>query len=56
MNKVKVTYNHPIKEDVQLEVVGWIDRVEGDTTWVKRIDGYMIDIPSANIISQNVLV
>jgi len=56
MNKVRVTYNHPNKEGVQLEVVGWIDRVEGDITWVKRIDGYMIDIPSANIISQDVLV
>lgn len=56
MQKVKIKYTHPIKEGVQLEVVGWIVRVDGDVSWVKRIDGYMIDVPTANIIEQTVLM
>lgn len=56
MQKVRITYSHPAKEGVELTVVGWVDRVEGDITWVRRIDDYMIDVPTANIISQDVLV
>lgn len=56
MQKVRITYSHPAKEGVELTVVGWVDRVEGDITWVRRIDDYMIDVPTENIISQDVLV
>ena len=54
--KVKIIYNHPVKDGVQLEVVGFVNDVTEDTTFVTRIDGYPIDIPTANIISQDVLV
>jgi hypothetical protein len=54
--KVRITYTHPVKPDVQLEVVGWVNDVTDDTTFITRIDGYPIDIPTANIISQEVLV
>lgn len=49
--KVKIVYKHPIKEDVNLEVVGVIYNTDDTTTYIKRIDGYSIDIPTANIIS-----
>ena len=54
--KVRIIYNHPVKEGVQLEVVGFVNAVTEDTTFVTRIDGYPIDILTANIISQDVLV
>ena len=33
------------------EVVGKEAKVEGDTTYIRRIDGYIIDVPTANIIT-----
>ena len=54
--KVRIKYKHPIKDGVELEVVGWIDEVTEDTTLVTRIDGYPIDILTINIISQEVLL
>lgn len=54
--KVRIKYKHPVKEGVELEVVGFINAVTEDTTFVTRIDGYPIDILTANIISQEVLV
>lgn len=50
--KKKITYTHPTKEGVSLEVVGTIERVEGDTTYVRRIDGYIVDFPTANITEE----
>lgn len=55
MNRVRYTYNHPVKEGVTLEVVGKEEKIEGDTTYVRRIDGYIIDIPTANIINKETL-
>lgn len=54
--KVKIVYKHPIKEGVELEVVGWVSEVTEDTTFVTRIDGYPIDILTANIVSRETLV
>jgi hypothetical protein len=54
--KVKIVYKHPIKEGVELEVVGWVNEVTENTTFVTRIDGYPIDILTANIVSQEVLI
>lgn len=50
MTKVRITYEHPAKEGVQLEVVGEVYDTSEDTTFVKRVDGYSIDVPTANII------
>lgn len=55
MNRVRYTYNHPVKEGVTLEVVGKEEKIEGDTTYVRRIDGYIIDIPTANITNKETL-
>ena len=49
--KVRIVYKHPVKEDTNLEVVGFVYNTDETTTFVKRIDGYSIDIPTANIIS-----
>lgn len=54
--KVRIKYKHPIKDDVELDVVGWISEVTEDTTFVTRIDGYPIDILTVNIVSQEVLL
>lgn len=53
--RIRYTYNHPVKEGVVLEVVGTEERVEGDTTLVRRVDGYIIDIPTANITNKEQL-
>lgn len=60
MAKIKYTYLHPLsavegsgKEGVQLEVAGTLIGTEGDNTLVRRLDGLVIDIPTANIISAN---
>lgn len=53
--RIKYTYNHPIKEGVTLEVVGIEEKVEGDTTYVRRIDGYIVDIPTTNITNKETL-
>lgn len=62
MSKIKYTYLHPLagvegsgKEGVQLEVAGTFEGIEGDNTLVRRLDGLLIDIPTANIISANTL-
>jgi hypothetical protein len=49
--KVKIKYKHPIKENVELEVVGYIGKTIEDILFVTRIDGYSIDIPISNVIS-----
>ena len=54
--KVRIRYKHQIKDDVELEVVGWISEGTEDTTFVTRIDGYPIDILTVNIVSQEVLL
>jgi hypothetical protein len=54
-NRIKYTYNHPVKEGVQLEVVGKEEKIEGDTTYVRRIDGYIVDIPTANITNKETI-
>jgi hypothetical protein len=48
--KVKITYAHELHEEQTLEVVGTIEKVEDDRTYVRRIDGYIIDMPTVNII------
>ena len=50
-NRTKYTDSHPTKEGVTLEVIGKEAKVEGDTTFIRRIDGYIIDVPTANIIT-----
>lgn len=62
MAKFKYTYLHPLagvegsgKEGVQLEVAGTFERIEGDNTIVRRLDGLLIDIPTVNIISANTI-
>ena len=45
----KITYNHQIKEGVVLEVIGTINEVNDTTTFVRRLDGIIVDIPTANI-------
>lgn len=49
--KVRITYEHPVKEDVELEVVGFVYHTDDTTTYVKRIDGYSIDIPTDKILT-----
>jgi hypothetical protein len=54
--RIKYTYNHPVKEGVTLEVVGTgEEKVEGDTTYIRRIDGYILDVPTANITNKESL-
>lgn len=55
-NKVRITYHHPVKEGETLEVVGWVLEANDETTYVKRIDGYSIDVPTANIISKDIIM
>jgi len=50
--KKKIKYTHPMKPDVTLEVVGIVERVEGDTTYVRRIDNCLVDFPTANITEE----
>jgi len=49
--KVRITYQHPVKEGVELEVVGFVYDADETTTYVKRIDGYSIDIPTDKILT-----
>jgi|TARA_B100001094_G_C17425836_1_gene436794 hypothetical protein len=49
--RIKYTYSHTTKEGVTLEVVGKEEKIEGDTTYIRRIDGYIIDVPTVNIIT-----
>jgi len=49
--KVRVTYQHPVRPDETLEVVGYVYETDDTTTYVKRLDGYSIDIPTANILT-----
>ena len=49
--KVRIKYNHPMKKDVVLEVIGHITDSNDTTLIVTRIDGYPIDIPLDAIIS-----
>tara|TARA_B110000285_G_C14904813_1_gene505033 strand:- start:30 stop:209 length:180 start_codon:yes stop_codon:yes gene_type:complete len=51
----KYTYNHPVKEGVELEVIGTEERVEGEYTYVRRLDGIIVDMPTANITNKEVL-
>tara|TARA_X000000950_G_C13664676_1_gene557400 strand:- start:28 stop:207 length:180 start_codon:yes stop_codon:yes gene_type:complete len=53
--RVRYTYNHPVKEGVVLEVVGVEERVEGEYTLVRRLDGIIVDIPTANITNTETL-
>lgn len=49
--KVRITYQHPVREDDELEVVGFVYNTDETTTYVKRIDGYSIDIPNDKILT-----
>lgn len=51
----KITYNHPIKDGVVLEVIGTINEVNDTTTFVRRLDGIIVDIPTANITNTETL-
>ena len=51
----KITYNHQIKEGVVLEVIGTINEVNDTTTFVRRLDGIIVDIPTANITNTETL-
>lgn len=50
--RIKYTYNHPVKEGVVLEVIAVEEKVEGDYTFVRRLDGIIVDIPTANITNK----
>jgi hypothetical protein len=50
--KKKITYRHELKEGVNLEVVGEVEKVEDGRTHVRRIDDYIIDFPTANIVEE----
>lgn len=52
MSKKKITYVHELKDEVNLEVVGTIEKVEGGRTYVRRIDGYIVDMPTKNIVEE----
>lgn len=51
----KITYNHPVKEGVVLEVIGTVDAVTDTTTFVQRLDGIVVDIPTTNITNTETL-
>ena len=51
----KYTYTHPVKEGVELEVIATEERVQGEYTYFRRLDGIIVDIPTANIINKEVL-
>jgi len=50
--KKKITYAHELHDEQTLEVVGVIEKVEDGRTYVRRIDDYIIDFPTANIIEE----
>tara|TARA_A100001015_G_C14883885_1_gene669562 strand:+ start:715 stop:882 length:168 start_codon:yes stop_codon:yes gene_type:complete len=50
--KKKITYTHELYEEQTLEVAGTIEKVEGGRTYVRRIDGYIVDMPTENIIEE----
>lgn len=50
--KKKITYVHELKDEVNLEVVGTVEKVEDGRTYVRRIDGYIIDMPTENIVEE----
>jgi hypothetical protein len=50
--KKKITYAHELHEEQTLEVAGTIEKVEGGRTYVRRLDGYIVDMPTENIIEE----
>jgi hypothetical protein len=57
--KLRIRYRHETNADTELEVVGWqYARPSGELseehdesrTYIRRIDDYIIDFPTANII------
>ena len=51
MNKVKVTYQHPRKENTILEVAGFLESDKtAEVVLVRRLDGVLVDIPQLNIL------
>jgi len=58
--KKRITYTHETDADRTLEVVGEEhvmpsgDHAE-DRTYIKRIDDYVIDFPTANILTETVI-
>ena len=56
MNKVRVTYQHPVKENVILEVVGILEsELTADVVLVRRLDGVLVDIPRLNVLKTDQL-
>lgn len=56
MNRVRVTYQHPIKENVVLEVVGTLEsELTADVVLVRRLDGVLVDIPRLNVLKTDQL-
>ena len=51
----KYTYNHPVKEGVELEVIATEERVEGEYTYVRRLDGIIVDMPTATLAEMDVV-
>ena len=55
-NRYRVTYTHPVKENVVLEVVGTLEsELTAETVLVRRIDGVLIDIPNNNVLKTDKL-
>ena len=59
--KLRIRYRHETDADRELEVVGWqfahpsgelSDEHDETRTYIRRIDDYVVDFPTANIIEQ----
>ena len=55
--KKRIRYTHETDSSRTLEVVGWEHAMpsgehESDRTYIRRIDDYIIDFPTANIVEE----
>lgn len=53
--RIKYTYRHQTKEGVELEVIGTEERIQDGKTLIRRIDGYIVDVPTDNILTKEEL-
>lgn len=52
MSRYRITYTHELKPEVVLEVVGTKEREEDGRMYIRRIDGIIVDMPTANITEE----
>jgi len=51
--KKRIKYTHETDDSRTLEVVGWehaLPEHDADRTYIRRLDDYVIDFPTANIV------